>query len=274
MTPTPPFQRPSRRVLLGAGAAFLAPGLARAAPPASDPNPWIAYEARLRARMADAGGGRFDDAAARAVLTLTNAARQAAGAGPLAWHPELAEAARAHAGDLVQRGYIEHLSPETFDPSHRFWLLGRRTVGSPSENIAWHKGGDPATPQRMMKIWQGSPGHWKNLLRPSHTHAAFGFVRRGDQAWVVGLYANPLARLVEPLPFRLEGFDQAAQVIKGFEALPPGCLPRVTAPQGADAGRSPRPGEGPRLMQLSLRRRMDETSFELIGGPIFLLGQA
>ncbi len=67
----------------GALAAGLVPaGASRAAPPPTA-EAWTAYEARLRARLADAGGGRFDGPAERALHRLTNGARGAAGAGPL-----------------------------------------------------------------------------------------------------------------------------------------------------------------------------------------------
>src|SRR5688572_21532215 len=106
-------------------AAVAAPAAAEittdAAPPASDASAWSHYEARLRARLADAGGGHFDEAAGQAALEATNRARAAAGAPAVVWHDELAQAARAHAADLAQRAYVEHLSPEGFDPSHRFW---------------------------------------------------------------------------------------------------------------------------------------------------------
>src|SRR5690349_448240 len=143
----------TRRTTLAAGlAAAAAPAFARdapeitvvmaardEAPPASAIDVWSAYEARLRARLADGGGGRFDDAGARAALALANQARAAVRAPALAWHDELAQSARAHAGDLAHSGKVEHLSAEGFDPSHRLWLLGRTTIGSPSENLAYHR---------------------------------------------------------------------------------------------------------------------------------------
>lgn len=261
--------RLGRRAVLGAGLALAAgPGLAQvatdAAPPASDSAAWAAYEARLRARFADAGGHRFDAAAAQAALSATNAARAAAGAGAVAWHEELAAAARAHAGDLAARGYVEHLSPEGFDPSHRFWLLGRTTIGSPSENIAYHRGsGPPAAAAGLVMRWRKSPGHWGNLLRPSHTHAAYGVVRARDRVWMVGLFARPVASLPEPLPFRAQGPD----VARALRAVPSEHRPRLAPPQGSRAGRVE--GAAP-VMQITAIRRREAGGFDVVGGPIFL----
>ena len=229
---------PTRRAVLAGGFAALAAAPALAAPSPADASAWIDYEARLRARLADAGGGRFDEAAAAEVLALTNRVRAEAGVSPVAWHDELADAARAHAADLAHRRYIEHLSPEKFDPSHRFWLLGRRTIGSPSENIAYHRGGAAhATPDQLLRIWRGSPQHWKNLLRPTHTHAAFGLARAGDRDYLVGLYARPAARMGEPLPFRPteEAFARA------LRSIPAAHKPGVSTPQGTRWARADGP---------------------------------
>lgn len=257
----PAFRPHRRHVLCGGLSALAAPALA--APSPTDARPWIAYESRLRARLADAGGGRFDLAAAREALALTNTVRRQAGAPAVAWHEELAETARAHAADLAHRGYFEHLSPETFDPSHRFWLLARRTIGSPSENIAYRRASAPATAGDFMHIWRGSPPHWRNLLRPTHTHAGFGMVRRGDKAWLVGLYARPVATLPQALPFRPDERELARALVALPEELGVGAGP----PQGADW----RPGEGRlRVMQLSGQRRVSGRAYEVIGGPIFV----
>lgn len=262
----------SRRGLLAISAAALCrPAGAQpvttqiTAPSAGDAGPWIAYESRLRARLTDAGGGRFDAAGARAILDLANDARVAVGAEPVAWHDELALAARAHAGDLARRGDVEHLSPEGFDPSHRFWLLSRTTIGSPSENIAYHHGDDgPVAPPQLLKVWQRSPGHWGNLLRPSHTHAAFGLVRTAGHAWLVGLFARPLAILSEPLPLHASAEDRA----KALGSVASELRPRVSAPQGC------RPSEAspPPVLQITAIRRVETGAFDVIGGPIFVSG--
>src|SRR5690349_13299081 len=106
-----------RSLLAGLGSLVALPALA--SPAGVGPEAWLAYEARLRARLVDAGGGRFDAVAERRLLDLTNAARASNGAGACLWSDELALTARAHAADLADRGYVEHLAPEGFDPTHR-----------------------------------------------------------------------------------------------------------------------------------------------------------
>lgn len=253
-----------RSVVAGALSAMALPSRADevrdAAPTASDPVPWIAYERRLRERLSDAGGGRFDEGAARDVLHATNSVRRAAGAGVLAWRDDLAMAARAHAADLAQRGYVEHLSPEGFDPSHRSWLLARRLIGSPAENIAFRRAPTPPTPADVMRGWRGSPPHWRNLLDSRHTHAGFGFVRHRESAWAVGLYAHLGAELAQALPFRPATFADVEAALAG--GLPPGTRVSFARPQGSRGA--------PRVMQISVQHRVGPGQFELIGGPIFI----
>lgn len=263
---------PTRRTVVGSALALAAAPAAAdvatdAAPPASDAGAWAAYEARLRDRLSDAGGLRFDAPSARAALEATNAARRTAGAPAVEWHEELAAAARAHAGDLAARGYVEHLSPEGFDPSHRFWLLGRTTIGSPSENIAYHRAaGPPATSRELLQRWRKSPGHWRNLLRASHTHAAYGVVRGRDRVWMVGLYARPVATLPEPLPFHAQGPD----IARALRAVPGEHRPRLSVPQGSRLGKI----EGtPPVMQITAIRRVETGAFDVVGGPIFLAAE-
>lgn len=256
-----------RRTVLAAGlAACAGPVLADeardAAPAATDVDAWTGYESRLRERRADAGGGRFDDAGARAAFDLTNRLRAEGGAPSLAWHDELASAARAHAGDLAQRGYVEHLSPEGFDPSHRLWLVGRTTIGSPSENLAYHRG-PPVRAGHLVQRLKASAGHWQNLMRPTHTHAAYAFVSRGDRYWLVGLYSRPLSALSEPLPFLAQG----PQVRRALGSLPAEQRPRLAIPQGSRLGKV---AGGLPVMQITAVRSAAPGRFEVVGGPIFL----
>jgi hypothetical protein len=253
---------------LAASAAGVSGGLRRAwaddlqdGPNARDPTPWMSYERRLRTRLADAGGGRFDQFGATAILELTNLARSEAGAGLLEWREDLALTARAHAADIARRKVVAHISPEGFDPSHRFWLLSRTTIGSPAENIAFASS-SPAAPtaSHLMDVWRASPPHWANLLRTTHTAAGFGLVRTGDEAWLVGLYARPLATLAQPLPLKPSAMD----IARAMDSLPRALRPRIGEPQGA----GPVDGEL-RVLQLQAQRR-EAGDIELIGGPVFL----
>ncbi|MDP3748838.1 MAG: CAP domain-containing protein [Phenylobacterium sp.] len=255
-----------RRALL-TGLAGLAATPAFAAIPGQS---WLDYEIRLRARLADAGA--FDPVAEREILRLTNAVRAERGATPCAWSDELALAARAHAGDLAARAYVEHVSPEGFDPSHRVSILARRMIGSASENIAYRRADTPTTPAELMAIWRKSPPHWGNLLRPTHARVGIGVAVRGDRTYAVGLYSRPDGELGAPVPFRLGreadlagAISQASPHIDGFAVSNP--VDTTTVPQMAEGAA---PVLAPGVYQLRPQRRLDARRYQVLWGPIFV----
>lgn len=255
--------RPTRRILILGLAAAGAAGAAT--PPAADT--WTAYEARLRSRSGDAGGGRFDGATERALHELTNRARQRAGAGALTWHHELAATARAHAGDLAARRYVEHLSPEGFDPTDRLGLVARRTIGSASENIAYHRGPTVDSAADLMGIWRSSPPHWKNLLTPRYSHAGFGVVRTRDQVYAVGLYARLNGALDADLPFHLADTMALLASLKGMPAgVASFWLEDQVKRSGHQGLRAP-----PGVYRLRIDLPRGDSTYDELYGPIFVL---
>ena len=122
-----------------------------------------------------------------------------------------------------------------------------------------------------MGIWRRSPGHWGNLLKASHTHAAFGLVRRGGDAFVVGLYARPLTSLSQPLPFRVQSGEALARTLQTVWDGARDLQPYLATPQGSARPTTRQPAGASRMFQVSARRPAEGGGFELIGGPIFLL---
>jgi uncharacterized protein YkwD len=247
-------------------AGLAAAGAARAAGQASA-EAWTAYETRLRARLADAGGGRFDGGTERALHTLTNAARASAGSGALIWDNELAATARAHAADLAGRRYVEHLSPEGFDPTDRLGLVARRTIGSASENITWHRGGKVDGAADLMRNWRASPPHWSNLLTPRYSHTGFGVVRSADQVWAVGLYAKLNGALSADLPFHLADTTALLSNLKGMPAgVASFWLEDQVRKSGRRGMRAP-----PGVYRLRIDLPLDPFTYDELYGPIFVL---
>ena len=259
----------NRRGWLAGGLAAgltAAAGAARAAgPPSADA--WIAYEARLRARAGDAGGGRFDGATERNLHALTNRARTGGGADALTWDAELAATARAHAADLAQRRYVEHLSPEGFDPTDRLGLVARRTIGSASENITYHRGGKIDGAGDLMRNWRSSPPHWSNLLNPRYSHAGFGVVRIVDQVYAVGLYAKLNGTLAADLPFHLADTTALLSNLKGMPAgVASFWLEDQVRKTGRRGMRAP-----PGVYRLRIDLPMADATYDELYGPIFVL---
>jgi uncharacterized protein YkwD len=251
-----------RRALI---AGLMAAGAARAEGQAQDA--WLSYEVRLRARAADCGGGRFDAATERALLGLTNQVRAAAGVGALAWNGELAATARAHAGDLAQRRYVEHLSPEGFDPTDRLGLLARRTIASTSENIAFHRGRKIDGAAHMMGIWRASPPHWGNLLTERYSHAGFGVAGLDERVYAVGLYAKLSGTLSADLPFHL---PDVAALLSSLKGMPAGVASFWLEDQVRTAGRRGLRAP-PGVYRLRIDLPVEGAAGENLYGPIFVL---
>ena len=120
-----------------------------------------------------------------AVLRRTNIARAEHGLPPLEWDDNAASAARAHAQDMLERGYFAHETPEGLTVADRMWRAGvlEVTVG---ENIAYYEGyPSQEAVAKAVDDWMDSPHHRENILRPGFTHLGVGVVQRGDRIMLV-----------------------------------------------------------------------------------------
>lgn len=97
---------------------------------------------------------------------------------PLAPHPMLLEAARAHSKDMLDRGFFDHVNPDGQNPRDR--ARARGYTGSVGENIVDAGSVDIREPNFEAKVYYAhyllfdSPGHRRNLLLPSYNEAGFG----------------------------------------------------------------------------------------------------
>jgi uncharacterized protein YkwD len=152
------------------------------------------------------------------LVELTGERRREAGAGlePLETDPELLPAARAHALDMLERGYVDHVTPEGHEARERTALLHRRLVGGVGENLAEHEGLNAEQLEGQLgplaiKIMDGlmqSPGHRENILSPDYTHLAIAAAARGERVVLVQLFVARRALLTEPLPLRVGQGDR------------------------------------------------------------------
>ncbi|MCA9681121.1 MAG: hypothetical protein KC457_02930 [Myxococcales bacterium] len=110
---------------------------------------------------ADVVRGNFD---------LLNEAREARGLPALAWDDRAAAVAAAHSADMVDNGFVGHVSPTTGDASNRFERAG--IVGTVvRENVARGYG-----PKGVHESLMNSPGHRANMLAEDVTHVGIGVV--------------------------------------------------------------------------------------------------
>jgi uncharacterized protein YkwD len=115
-----------------------------------------------------------------ASLELVNEAREAEGLDRLQLDPVLNDAAQAHARDMLERGFYDHVTPDGQDARDRYLAAGGSTDAVVAENIARCE--DCPVPagqddlEWMHEGWMESPGHRENILMPGLSGYGFGVV--------------------------------------------------------------------------------------------------
>ncbi|MBO9542925.1 CAP domain-containing protein [Caulobacter sp.] len=264
----------ARRTLLAGGLALAAtPGSTPAW--AAPPQPWMAYERRLRGLLDDPPGGDFDPEFEETLLDLNNLIRRREGPAPLAFDAGLTRAARAHAADMAVTGVFDHITREGYSAAGRVGLLARDLVGAPGENIAMRRNAAGAVrPDQIMNQWRTSPGHRANLLQPGFTHVGYGVLRQGPRVIAVGAYAEVAARLPGPAPLRVGSSDEIARAlsnanptIRQFSVSEPGGEVLTTT---YVEGRPPSVLQ-PGAWQLRPHLSSGEHRYQVAWGPVFVL---
>jgi uncharacterized protein YkwD len=98
--------------------------------------------------------------------------RKANGLKPLKLDAELTAAARAHAQDLAKWDRISHYGSDGSNPWDRV-----RRAGYNAKLAAENVGTGQASFDEVMKGWQTSPGHNKNLLQAEAQHMGIALIQ-------------------------------------------------------------------------------------------------
>ena len=115
--------------------------------------------------------------------TLLNNVRFANGAADVAYDARLGGAAQAHAEDMLQRNYFDHITPEGLKVGDRATALGYgwSMIG---ENIAQGQ----TSQAQVMAAWTGSAGHHANNINPGFQDFGLGMAGSGSSTrWVLVL---------------------------------------------------------------------------------------
>ncbi|GAB4162611.1 MAG: hypothetical protein Fur0021_36990 [Candidatus Promineifilaceae bacterium] len=142
------------------------------------------------------------------MFALLNQAREAHLPGWLAtsrltWHDKLADVARGHSTDMLQRQYVAHVTPEGTTAAQRLDLSHIRYMAC-GENIGIVYGEASHGEQGLYEIhnaFMNQPrslsNHRGNLLNPIWTHVGVGIAYSQDGALVVtqNFISAPAARL-------------------------------------------------------------------------------
>jgi uncharacterized protein YkwD len=159
-----------------ASLALLSPSNNRTAQPAGDPSVSAAVDVPSpRVKPSP----KFDLQGEDQLLTLTNRARQRAGAAPLRMDTRLTEAARAHALAMAKRRQLSHQLPGEPALDQRVASASLHLIRA-GENVAL----DVDVAQAHDGLMH-SPHHRENLLRVDYNIVGFGIARVGDQIYVV-----------------------------------------------------------------------------------------
>ena len=136
-----------------------------------DKAPKDSYERAPAGALAtrDYTGTRLDAEKAR---DLVNVFRRQNGLRPLKLQPALTEAARAHARDLAKWDRISHFGSDGSNPWDRV-----KRAGYNARLAAENVGTGQVTIDEVMKGWEASPGHKKNLLLPEAEHMGIALVQ-------------------------------------------------------------------------------------------------
>ena len=109
----------------------------------------------------DAGSEPADTVAAyeQEVFDLVNQIRAENGLEPFVYNVTLAETARAHSQDMIDRNFFSHTNPDGEDPFDRMRDNGL-SFSMAAENIA----AGQRTPEEVVNSWMNSEGHRANIL--------------------------------------------------------------------------------------------------------------
>ena len=113
---------------------------------------------------------------ADAVVCEINDKRAERGLTALRRDDRLQRAGRAHARDMVRRGYFSHVTPEGTRLSDRLRAVGYVADDVPwrvGETLAWGRGSG-SDPVAIVEAWLQSPSHRRLLLRPAYRDIGVG----------------------------------------------------------------------------------------------------
>lgn len=143
------------------------------------------------------------------IFELTNRERQRHNLPVLRYETGLADLARRHSQNMLQRDFFDHRDPQGLE------VAGRQERYYPQIMLI-HIG------ENLFKIvdsrrnfssaeivdgWMNSPGHRANILNRDFTHIGVGVVVRGNKLYATQNFGTPIVKLLNPLPIRTRGLN-------------------------------------------------------------------
>ena len=139
------------------------------------------------------------------IAEQANVYRKSKGVASLQVSPQLRDAARAQAIDMMLNGYVGHKASS----GHEFDSRMRAFLGSPimmmprmAENAARDTQQGEANAgkaRRLFQQWVESRPHRKTLINSGYKFVSTGVVQRGNKIWAVQIFFAPLPEGVRVL---------------------------------------------------------------------------
>jgi hypothetical protein len=173
------------------------------------------------------------------IFQLTNEDRVGQGLSQLAWNPELARAASAHAQRMADAGQLSHQYAGEPELAARASQAGAH-FSSVAENIA--QGGRA---RQIEQEWMRSVPHRTNILDPRMNAIGVAVVRAGGTLWAVEDFADAVMMLTQAavedrVEAELRGLNAAGNVVslamKSREEARRSCPAADGLPTGSQAG--------------------------------------
>jgi len=121
-----------------------------------------------------------------AVHSKVNENRASAGVGSLEFHAGLANVARKHSQDMIDRNFFDHTNPDGLDPFDRIAAAGISCTWQ-GENIAVRNvnygcgdGGSQGVADCIVNGWMNSSGHRTNILTEAYKKEGIGVAITSD----------------------------------------------------------------------------------------------
>lgn len=147
--------------------------------------------------------GKPLEAVEQRIFELTNKARWEAGLPPVALDESLRDAARGHARDMIERGFIDSINPDGLTADDRASAVNRSAVRVIAENIGGGSTNDVGLIRRMAADWLANPGDREKVLRPDATHIGIGVMNSTTEVRAVQILAHTVAVTDAPVPEKI-----------------------------------------------------------------------
>jgi uncharacterized protein YkwD len=115
-------------------------------------------------------------------FTMVNNYRAEKGVAELKWAEDMADVARRHSQDMVDRDFFSHTNPDEVDVSGRLALLGIDFIAV-GENIARTTTSTDEPAKAALNAWEGSDAHRANMENADFAESGVGCVI-GDDSYI------------------------------------------------------------------------------------------